>query len=91
MNLMSVNSQWRYENELSKENNNQYIFFKFQTIERDIEKHSSVISSLIALGHNLLNESDIGSRNVDSLSRSVQALEQRWFALKESLIKRKFE
>ncbi|CAF3077809.1 unnamed protein product [Rotaria sp. Silwood2] len=61
------------------------------TIETDIEKHSTVISNLLALGHNLLNETDISQRNIDSLSRTIQTLEQRWLSLKELIMKRKFE
>ncbi|CAF5095833.1 unnamed protein product, partial [Rotaria sp. Silwood1] len=64
---------------------------EFQEIETDIEKHSTVISNLLALGRNLLNETDISSRNVDSLSRTVQTLEQCWLSLKELIIKRKYE
>jgi hypothetical protein len=62
-----------------------------QTIEIDIEKHSSIISSVLALGHNLLNEPDVRPRNIDSLSRTVQTLEQRWISLKELMRKRKYE
>ncbi|CAF3482671.1 unnamed protein product [Rotaria sp. Silwood1] len=64
---------------------------EFQEIETDIEKHSTVISNLLALGRNLLNETDISSRNLDSLSRTVQTLEQCWLSLKELIIKRKYE
>ncbi|CAF1260766.1 unnamed protein product [Rotaria sordida] len=56
-------------------------------IEMDIEKHSTVMSSLLALGHNLLNDTDISSRTIDSLSRRIQTLEQRWLSLNE-LIKK---
>ena len=57
----------------------------------DLEKHSSIISSLLALGHNLSNEMEIRPRNIDSLTRSVQTLEQRWASLKDLLRTRKLE
>ncbi len=60
-------------------------------MEIDLEKHSTIISSLLALGHNLLSETDIRPRNIDSLTRNVQSLEQRWISLKELLRKRKLE
>jgi hypothetical protein len=66
-------------------------FVEFQSIELDLEKHSSIISSLLALGHNLLNEIEIRPRNIDSLTRSVQTLEQRWTLLKDLLRARKLE
>jgi hypothetical protein len=50
-----------------------------------------MISSLLALGRNLLNETDIRPRNIDSLTHTVQTLEQRWASLKELLRKRKLE
>ncbi|CAF4706389.1 unnamed protein product [Rotaria sp. Silwood2] len=78
-----------------------YIFFidlmdnhkvvKQDSIETDIEKHSTVISNLLAFDHNLLNETDISQRNIHSLSRTVQTLEQRWILLKELIMKQKFE
>ncbi|CAF4219488.1 unnamed protein product, partial [Rotaria sordida] len=57
----------------------------------DIEKHSTMMNSLLTLGHNLLNETDIYPRTIDSISRTVQTLEQRWLSLKELIMKRKFE
>ncbi len=64
---------------------------EFQSIETDLEKHNPIISSLLALGHNLLNEMEIRPRNIDSLTRSVQTLEQRWVLLKDLLRARKLE
>ena len=61
------------------------------SIEVDIEKHSSIISSLLALGRNVLNETESRPRNIETLSRSVETLEERWIALKELLRKRKLE
>ncbi|CAF4828603.1 unnamed protein product, partial [Rotaria sp. Silwood2] len=51
------------------------------SIETDIEKHSTVISNLLAFDHNLLNETDISQRNIHSLSRTVQTLEQHDFEI----------
>ncbi|CAF3943310.1 unnamed protein product [Rotaria sordida] len=50
-----------------------------------------MMNSLLTLGHNLLNETDIYPRTIDSISRTVQTLEQRWLSLKELIMKRKFE
>jgi hypothetical protein len=58
--------------------NRKYLFSEFQSIEMDLEKHRSIISSLLALDHNLLNEMEIRPRNIDSLTCSVQTLEQLW-------------
>ncbi|CAF4487048.1 unnamed protein product [Rotaria socialis] len=60
-------------------------------IEADIEKHSSVISSVLALGHNLLSESDVRPRNIGSIQRTIQSIEQRWLSLKDLIRKRKLE
>ncbi|CAF2856747.1 unnamed protein product, partial [Rotaria sp. Silwood2] len=56
-------------------------FDQFLSIETDIEKHSTVISNLLAFDHNLLNETDISQRNIHSLSRTVQTLEQHDFEI----------
>ena len=56
-----------------------------------MEKHHSSITTLLALGHRLLNDIEIRPRNVDFLTRSVQTIEQRWVALKELLRTRKLE
>ncbi|UJR37453.1 hypothetical protein I4U23_030156 [Adineta vaga] len=61
------------------------------TIETDIENHSSVVNSVLALGRNLLNESDIRSRNIESIPRTIQSIEQRWELLKDLIRKRKLE
>ncbi|CAF0984495.1 unnamed protein product, partial [Rotaria sordida] len=60
-------------------------------IEADIEKHSTIVSSVLALGHNLLSETDIRSRNIGSIPRTIQSIEQRWLSLKDLIRKRKLE
>ncbi|CAF2655446.1 unnamed protein product [Rotaria sp. Silwood2] len=60
-------------------------------IEADIEKHSTIVSSVLALGHNLLSENDIRSRNIGSIPRTIQSVEQRWISLKDLIRKRKLE
>ncbi|CAM4803210.1 unnamed protein product [Rotaria magnacalcarata] len=60
-------------------------------IEADIEKHSTIISSVLALGHNLLSESDVRPRNIGTIQRTIQSIEQRWLALKDLIRKRKLE
>ncbi|CAF4071632.1 unnamed protein product, partial [Rotaria sordida] len=78
---------------LSTQNTNEFHIHQqsISAIEMDIEKHSTIMNSLLTLGHNLLNETDISPRTIDSVSRTVQTLEQRWLSLKELIIKRKFE
>ena len=49
------------------------------------------MSNLLALGHNLINESDVRPRNIDSIPRTIQSVEQRWVLLKDLLRKRKHE
>jgi len=61
------------------------------SIELDIEKHTSIITSLLALGHNLLTENETRPRNIETVARSVQTLEERWVLLKDLLRKRKLE
>ncbi|CAM2712242.1 unnamed protein product [Rotaria socialis] len=60
-------------------------------IEMDIESHSTTLNSLLALGHNLLSETEMSPRSLESLSRTVKTLEQRWGLLKELIMKRKSE
>ncbi|CAF4870940.1 unnamed protein product, partial [Rotaria sp. Silwood1] len=61
------------------------------TIEGDIEKHTTIVSSVLALGHYLLSEIDIRSRNINSIPRTIQSIEQRWTSLKDLIRKRKVE
>ncbi|CAF4242102.1 unnamed protein product, partial [Rotaria sordida] len=60
-------------------------------IEGDIEKHRTIVSSVLSLGHYLLNEIDIRSRNINSIRRTIQSIEQRWTSLKDLIRKRKLE
>ncbi|CAF4873186.1 unnamed protein product, partial [Rotaria sp. Silwood1] len=60
-------------------------------IEADIEKHTTIVSSVLALGHNLLSEIDLRSRNINSIPRTIQSIEQRWTSLKDLIRKRKLE
>ncbi|CAF1318055.1 unnamed protein product [Rotaria sordida] len=41
-------------------------------IETDIEKYTTIVSSVLALGHYLLSEIDIRSRNINSIPRTIQ-------------------
>ncbi|CAM4836468.1 unnamed protein product [Rotaria magnacalcarata] len=60
-------------------------------IEMDIENHNTTMNSLLALGHNLLSETEMSPRSLESLSRTVKTLEQRWGLVKELIMKRKSE
>ncbi|UJR08743.1 hypothetical protein I4U23_013000 [Adineta vaga] len=61
------------------------------SIETDIENNATAVNNLLTLGHNLLQDPDIHQQNVDSISRTVQTIEQRWRVLQELLAKRRFE
>ncbi|CAF4300774.1 unnamed protein product, partial [Adineta steineri] len=63
----------------------------FIAIEVDVDNHSPIINNLLTLGHCLLKENDFYQQNRDTISRTVQNLEQRWNALKQLLTKRKLE
>ncbi len=56
-----------------------------------MEKHSTIINTVLTLGHNLLKETSIHPENIESLSITIQTLEQRWISLRELLTKRKLE
>lgn len=71
--------------------NDSYSHQQSINIEMDIENHSAAMSNLLSLGHSLLNETDMSPRSLESLSRTVQTLEQRWHLLKELINKQKSE
>lgn len=73
------------------ETNLQRPFSTANSMESDIEKHTPTVTALLALGHNLLTETEIRPRNIDTVARAVQTLEERWVALKERSRKRKLE
>lgn len=56
-----------------------------------MEKYSSIVSNVLTLGHNLISESEIRSRNIASIPHTIQSIEKRWFALKDLIRKRKLE
>ncbi|CAF4163427.1 unnamed protein product, partial [Rotaria sordida] len=60
-------------------------------IEGDIEKDPTIVSSVLALGHYLLSEIDIRSRNINSIPRTIQSIEQRCTSFKDLIRKRKVE
>ena len=49
------------------------------------------MTNVLTLGHNLLQDPDIHTQHVDSITRTVQSVEQRWKALRDLLTKRRFE
>ncbi|CAF3855305.1 unnamed protein product, partial [Adineta steineri] len=60
-------------------------------IENDMDNHNTIINNVLALGQNLLNESDIRPRNIDTIPRTIHSIEQRWISLKDLIRKRKLE
>ncbi|CAF1053347.1 unnamed protein product [Adineta ricciae] len=61
------------------------------SIESDIENNGPAVTNLLTLGHNLLQDPDIHAQHADSITRTVQSVEQRWRALRDLLTKRRFE
>ena len=60
-------------------------------MEIDIEKHSTIVNDVLGLGRSLLNESDLRSRSLSTIPRTIQTLEQRWTSLKDLIRRRKLE
>ena len=56
-----------------------------------MEKHAIHVNNVLTLGRNLLSESDLRPRNIDSIPRTIHLLEQRWVGLKDLVRKRKLE
>lgn len=59
-----------------------------EVIEREIDKHQSIVQSVVTLGRHLLQENDLRSSDLDGLKDDLQGLEERWIAL-QGLIQRR--
>ena len=51
----------------------------------EVAKHAPIVSSILALGHNLVHESDIRPDNAEALSDRLHAFEQDWISFRERM------